>query len=222
MTATTINSFPSMHSWRSPRGWVLAIIILLHLGFFWALSSGLTPSMIKSFITQAPVYLPAPVEPMPTKPVDIKDPTIEPKPLDPTYVRPVIDFPTDALTDTATIYAPVPTTPGDFTGSGDVVAPPQPVVVEPRIDARRGLSEPFYPPQVIREGGEGTVLLSIQILADGRVGEVKLDRSSGHPKLDESAMREAKRWRFVPGTSDGKPMAMWKQLPVTFRLNTRM
>jgi protein TonB len=221
MTATTINSFPSMHSWRSPRGWVLAIIILLHLGFFWALSSGLTPAMIKSFIAQAPVYLPAPAEPKPVERVIIKDPTIELKPLQPTVVPRVDHFPEEP-TDTATIYAPVPTTPGTFTDSGDVIAPPQPKVVEPRIDARRGLSEPFYPPQVIREGGEGTVLLSIQILADGRVGEVKLDRSSGHPKLDESAMREAKRWRFVPGTSDGKPMAMWKQLPVTFRLNTRM
>jgi protein TonB len=221
MTATTINTFPSMHSWRSPRGWALAIIVLLHLAFFWVLSSGLTPSMIEAFISQPPVYLPPPAEPMPTKRVDIKDPTIEPKPLKPTYVRPVIDFPVDTFNDNPTIYAPVPTTPGTFAGPGDVVEP-APVVVEPRIDTRRGLSEPYYPPQVIRVGGEGTVMLSIYILADGRVGEVKLDRSSGHTKLDESAMREAKKWRFVPGSSDGKPMAMWKQVPVTFRLNTRM
>lgn len=221
MTATTINSFPSMHSWSSPRGWALAIIALLHLGFFWALSSGLTPAMIRQFISEPPVYLPAPEQPKPVKRVEIDDVTIVPKPLDPTYVPPVVDIPVDS-NDATTIFAPEPTPPGDFTDTGDVVAPPKPVVVEPRIDARRGLSEPFYPPQVIREGGEGTVMLSIYILADGRVGEVKLDRSSGHAKLDESAMREAKRWRFVPGTSDGKPMAMWKQVPVTFRLNTRM
>ncbi|MDY6945995.1 MAG: energy transducer TonB [Pseudomonadota bacterium] len=221
MTATTINSFPSMHSWRSPRGWVLAIIILLHLGFFWALSSGLTPSMIHAFISQPPVYLPLPADPKPPERVIIKDPTIKPDPLKLTAVPTVDEFLVEP-SDSNAPYVPVPSTPGDFFSPGDVVAPPQPVVVEPRIDARRGLSEPFYPPQVIREGGEGTVLLSIQILADGRVGAVKLDRSSGHPKLDESAMREAKRWRFVPGTSDGKPVAMWKQLPVTFRLNTRM
>lgn len=221
MTATTINSFPSMHSWRSPRGWALAIIVLLHLGFFWALSSGLTPSMIKAFITQPPVYLPLPDRPEPPRRVVIDDVTIKTKPLEPTWVPPVIDTPIDSG-ETNAPYAPVPRAPSDFFTPGDVVAPPTPVVVEPRIDTRRGLSEPFYPPQVIREGGEGTVLLSIHILADGRVGEVKLDRSSGHPKLDESAMREAKRWRFVPGTSDGKAMAMWKQLPVTFRLNTRM
>ena len=221
MTATTINSFPSMHSWRSPRGWALAIIVLLHLGFFWALSSGLTPAMIKQFISAPPVYLPTPAQPMPVERVVINDPTIPVKPLDPTYVPPVLDIPLDSSATNAP-YVPVPTTPEDFFTPGDVVAPAQPVVVEPRIDARRGLSEPVYPPQVIREGGEGTVLLSIYILPDGRVGDVKLDRSSGHAKLDESAMREARKWRFVPGTSDGKAMAMWKQLPVTFRLNTRM
>lgn len=221
MTATTINSFPSLHSLKSPRGWALAIIVLLHVGFFWVLSSGLTPSLLNVFIPQPPVYLPIPEQPEPVERVDIKDPTIEPKPLEPTYVAPVIDIPADTFKETTTIFAPEPTTPNDFTRPGDVVEP-TPVVVEPRIDARRGLSEPYYPPQVIREGGQGTVLLSIYILADGRVGEVKLDRSSGHARLDESAMREAKKWRFVPGSSDGKPMAMWKQLPVTFRLNTRM
>lgn len=221
MTATTINSFPSMHSWRSPRGWALAIIVLLHLGFFWALSSGLTPAMIKSLITEAPVLLPPPVEPTPQKQREIKDVEIPTPPVKLTYVPKEVEFPSEPGEIIAP-YVPEPTPPNKFTDAGDVKAPPTPVVVEPRIDARRGLSEPFYPPQVIREGGEGTVLLSIYILADGRVGEVKLNRSSGHTKLDESAMREAKRWRFVPGTSDGKPMAMWKQVPVTFRLNTRM
>ncbi|MBL8271546.1 energy transducer TonB [Steroidobacter sp.] len=220
MTATTINSFPSLHSWNSPRGWALAIIALLHLGFFWALSSGLTPKFITYLIPEAPRYLPPPVAPMPPKKVLIQEPTIQPKQLEPTYVKPVLEFAPEP--DAKSVYVPEPTQPGNFTDTGDVVAPPTPTVVEPRIDARRGLSEPYYPPQVIREGGEGTVLLSIYILADGRVGEVRLDRSSGHAKLDESALREAKKWRFVPGTSDGKPMAMWKQLPVTFRLNTRM
>src|SRR5688572_20787042 len=42
MSAATINSFPSFHSLNSPRGWALAIIVLVHLGFFWALSNGLS------------------------------------------------------------------------------------------------------------------------------------------------------------------------------------
>jgi protein TonB len=220
MVAMTINSFPSIHSWRSPRAWALAIIVLLHLGFFWALSSGLTPAMLKSLITAPPVLLPMPEAQRKPPERVIKEPIIDQQPQF-TVAHKVIDFPLDPV-DNVGPYVPPPTAPNDFREAGDVVAPPAPVVIEPRIDARRGLSEPFYPPQVIREGGEGTVTLSIYILADGRVGEVKLDQSSGHPRLDDSAMREAKRWRFVPGTSDGKPVAMWKKVPVTFRLNTRM
>jgi protein TonB len=217
MTATTIHSFPSLHSWSSPRSWALAIIVLLHLGFFWALTNGLSTSMItKVFNPLPPEYIPLPVKPTPPppKPIDVE---IKPTPVNVTHVPPdpIIDV---RESDRAPIVAPVPTPPNTITG-GDV-SPPQPEIVEPRIGAR-GLSEPYYPPDVIRRGGEGTVLLSIYILADGRVGDVKLERSSGYEKLDESALREAKKWRFVPGTSNGAPVAMWKQLPITFRLNER-
>ena len=88
----------------------------------------------------------------------------------------------------------------------------------PEIDARRPLSEPIYPSRAIRENRTGTVLLSVFVLADGRIGEVRLERSSGSPDLDDSAMREAKRWRLKPGTKDGLALGMWKQIPITFQL----
>lgn len=220
MSATTINSFPSLHSWNSPRSWALAIIAVLHLGFFWALSNGLSHTITKILEPLPPEFIPTTVKPEPKRPDPVDKVIIDPSKSVVTVVKPEPTF--DFEPNEKQLYVPEPTPPETFTGPGSVVEPLPPTVVEPRIDARRGLSEPYYPPTVIREGGEGTVLLSIYILADGRVGEVRLDRSSGFAKLDESAMREAKRWRFVPGTSDGKPTAMWKQLPVTFRLNTRM
>lgn len=221
MSAMTVNSFPSMHNWNSPRAWALAIIVLLHLGFFWALTNGMTQKITKFIIPEAPQLLPLPEQPTPIKKVEIDDPLIKAQKIEPTYMPPPIDTFTEP-TDRAPIVDPIPMPPNRFVDESGGVAPPAPTVIEPRIDSRRGLSEPYYPVDVIRSGGEGTVVLSIYILADGRVGEVKLISSSGIPKLDESAIREAKKWRFVPGTSDGKPMAMWKQLPVTFRLNTRM
>jgi len=221
MTAMTVNSFPSMQNWNSPRAWAMAIIVLLHLGFFWALTNGMTQKFTKIFIPQPPQLLPLPEQPKPVDRVTVDDPVIEPQKIKPTYVPPLVDTFIEA-TDRAPIVDPIPTPPNQFVDDRGGVAPPAPVIVEPRIDSRRGLSEPYYPVDVIRSGGEGTVVLSIYILADGRVGEVRLVSSSGIPKLDQSAMREAKKWRFVPGTSDGQPMAMWKQLPVTFRLNTRM
>lgn len=80
------------------------------------------------------------------------------------------------------------------------------------------MSEPLYPSSEIRAGNAGTVVLSVLVLENGRIGHVRLDHSSGHPRLDESAMREARRWRLRPGMRDGVPVAMWKQIPVTFRL----
>jgi protein TonB len=67
-------------------------------------------------------------------------------------------------------------------------------------------------------GHEGTVWLSIEILPNGRVGHVRIDQSSGFPRLDASAEREARKWRMKPGTQDGVAIPMWKRVPVTFQL----
>lgn len=219
MTATTINSFPSLHSLNSSRGWALAIIALLHLGFFWALTNGLSHKLRVIFEPLPPTIplIEEPVEPR-QKPID--DVEVKPTDFKVTHVPPDPYIEIED-SETAPFVPPEPTLPNTFSGPGGDVIPPQPVIAEPRIDPRRGLSEPYYPPSIIRIGGEGTVLLSVYILPDGRVGDVKLDRSSGHQKLDESALREAKKWRFIPGTSDGTPMAMWKKVPITFRLNNQ-
>ncbi|WP_129781628.1 energy transducer TonB [Peristeroidobacter soli] len=220
MTATTVNTFPSLNHWNSPRAWALAIIVLLHLGFFWALTNGMTQTIIKVFVPQAPVLIPDMTQPKPLKQVEIKDASIDQPKIKPTLIPREVTIPDESPVG-PTITVEPRTETEIFDGPGSAV-PPTPVLAEPRIDSRRGLSEPYYSPADIRAGNEGTVVLSIYILADGRVGDVRLVSSSGHEGLDKSAMREAKKWRFIPGTSDGQPMAMWKQLPVTFRLNTRM
>jgi protein TonB len=90
--------------------------------------------------------------------------------------------------------------------------------MQPQIDPKQALSEPMYPSRAIREGWVGTVVLSVFVLENGRVGDVRLDQSSGYAELDSSALREARRWRLMPGSRDGIPTAMWKQIPITFQL----
>lgn len=213
MTATTINSFPSLHSLTSPRSWALAIIVLLHLGFFWALTNGLSQSIGQMFEPAPPKLLPLPEKPTPPPTRKIEY-VVKHKPFVLPDQPPKVDF---DESQNAPLVEQTPTPPPTFTDTGDV-SPPQPVVMEPRIDPRHGLSEPAYPSSEIRLEHEGTVLLSVYILANGRVGDVKLDKSSGYPKLDESALREARVWRFQPGSRDGTPVAMWKQLPISFRI----
>jgi protein TonB len=95
-----------------------------------------------------------------------------------------------------------------------------PVMVGVRPDARYPLSQPAYPPQVIREGKTGSADVEVYVLPSGRVGDARIVRSSGVESLDQSTLTEAKRnWRLMPATRDGVPIAQWHRLRVTFKLN---
>src|SRR5262245_66049362 len=102
--------------------------------------------------------------------------------------------------------------------------PPAPAAVAvprtaPKSDPRRPLTQPEYPPSSRRAGETGTVILEVYVLENGRAGDVRVKQSSGFPKLDEAAVREVKRsWRLQPGTENGKPVPMWGQFAVTFKL----
>jgi len=85
----------------------------------------------------------------------------------------------------------------------------------PRTDRNR---PPSYPAVARRRGWEGTVLLELQVLADGRVAEVTISESSGHEVLDEAAARAVRRWRFEPALHFGKPTASTVRVPIRFRL----
>ena len=79
--------------------------------------------------------------------------------------------------------------------------------------------KPPYPAVSRRMAEEGTVLLSVHILADGRVDEVKLKRSSGFFRLDDSAMKTVRHWRYVPARRNGKPIPYWYAQPIRFSLD---
>lgn len=214
--SATINTFPPFQSMNSPRGWILATIVLLHVGFIALLSSGMGPTLANAFKPRT-TYVDLPREP---KPVDPEPPSPE---------RPIIDGERFDLRVPAPDFPRVQEDDDVITGrtfdpqrDGSTIAePPVPrtaVIVGPEIDTKHGLSEPLYPASEIRMEHTGTVLLSVYVLENGRIGDVRLDVSSGWPKLDDSAMREARRWRLKPGMRDGVAVPMWKQIPITFQL----
>lgn len=61
-------------------------------------------------------------------------------------------------------------------------------------------------------------MLKVLVKADGTAGTVEITRSSGYPLLDAAAKNTVQSWRFHPATSDGKPVAEWYPLPITFTL----
>lgn len=77
---------------------------------------------------------------------------------------------------------------------------------------------PTYPTAPRRLGIQGTTLLRVHVLADGRIGEVLVESSAGHPDLDQAAIGAIRGWRFDPARRGNEPVAMWVLLPVEFRL----
>jgi len=77
---------------------------------------------------------------------------------------------------------------------------------------------PSYPLAARRMGYQGKVILNVEVLADGRAGEVKLHTSSGYEILDESALRTVRTWSFSPARRFGQPVAQWFLVPIKFSL----
>lgn len=82
--------------------------------------------------------------------------------------------------------------------------------------------EPDYPERARQDGQEGTVVLKIQIVTNGRPEQVTVYRSSGYELLDEAAVTAVQRWRFVPAQdrATGQNVACYTTLPVVFKLKT--
>ena len=201
-------------SFLTRRGFVFVLIIALHAGMYYVLNSGLSQHLVDVVLgpieTRMIEEAPDTDEPPPPPPPKIETP--------PPFVPPPevsIELPAETTQSTAiqTVTNVRPTAP----------PPPVPQATVPRTapksDPRRPLSQPEYPPSSRRAGEAGTVILEVYVLETGRVGEARVKQSSGFPRLDEAAVREVKRsWRLVPGTENGKPVPMWGQFAVTFKL----
>ncbi len=188
------------------------LVVLLHVFLLYGLKNGLARHALELITGPVEVkmideIMPEEKEPPPPPPkVETPPPFVPPPEIS-------IEVPADAPASNAIVAVQTtrPTTP-----------PPKPAPsgkTPPRSDPKHPLSQPEYPPTARRLGQEGTVVLLIYVQADGKVGDVKVHKTSGFDKLDEAAVREAKRsWRFIPAKEGNTPVAEWGQFAVTFRL----
>lgn len=79
--------------------------------------------------------------------------------------------------------------------------------------------KPPYPSASRKMAEEGIVLLSVHIRSDGFVDEVKLKQSSGFSRLDDSAIKTVRKWRYVPARRNGQPIPYWYVQPIRFSLD---
>jgi protein TonB len=105
-------------------------------------------------------------------------------------------------------------------------APPQVAVApKPRPTAPTAISQPqpisspspTYPMRALRNGEQGTVMVSAEIDVDGVPSSVEVAKSSGSRALDRAAVDAVKRWRFRPAMTDGRPTPGRVQIPISFK-----
>jgi protein TonB len=82
----------------------------------------------------------------------------------------------------------------------------------------RAMNPPQYPPSALRAGIEGTVILVVDVDANGNVTGVSVEKSSRNRDLDRAAMQAARRWKFSPSIVNGQPAAGRVRVPVDFNL----
>lgn len=101
------------------------------------------------------------------------------------------------------------------------VAPPAPVVLDAEPDYRADYlnnPRPPYPLVARRMGYHGKVVLNVEVLAEGKAGQVLLHQSSGYEMLDNAALQTVKTWRFTPARRFGQPVTLWFLVPIKFSL----
>ncbi len=79
----------------------------------------------------------------------------------------------------------------------------------------------FYPLELQRAGIEGAVELAIYIDEAGAVAEVRLEESSGWPRMDEAAVQLADRMEFLPALMRDRLVGVWVRQRVCFVLPHR-
>ncbi|MES2537155.1 MAG: TonB family protein [Pseudomonadota bacterium] len=207
----------------------LGSIILLHVGVFYALSTGLLrqaaeaipQEVFVSFISPEPAPKPEVPKPQPAtpKPVPVvKKPVVRPAPVAP----PLATAPSQqAITEPPTA-PPSPQPPADVAAP---VAPQAPAAPAPPAPPKTisGVEyiqapQPDYPPIAKRMGEEGKVIVRVLINEKGRPERVDVQKSSGSPRLDEAAKQAVARALFKPHLEDGKPIAVFALVPINFSI----
>jgi protein TonB len=58
----------------------------------------------------------------------------------------------------------------------------------------------------------------VEVLSNGRVGDIFVKESSGYEVLDQNALETVKKWRFIPAKKGAIPIPCWVNIPITFQL----
>jgi protein TonB len=79
--------------------------------------------------------------------------------------------------------------------------------------------KPDYTREAMQAKIQGSVYLSVVVLASGEVGDITVTRSLDKAHgLDEEAVKAMRQWTFEPGTRDGNPVPVEVEIEMRFTL----
>lgn len=213
------------------RLFIVAAVIGFHVLGLWALQAGLlrraaelvVPVAVMAELIEPPQPQVTP-EPTPPKPQPVPKPVAPvervvkqaPLPLAIPDPAPAPEAPTGVVS-----APPAPPPAVTEPVAAAPVAPPAPPKVELPSSEANYLNNPPppYPPLSKRLGEQGRVMVRVHISADGIATRAEVQKSSGFPRLDDTAVQTVLRWRYVPGKRAGVPEAMWYSVPINFVLD---
>ena len=76
--------------------------------------------------------------------------------------------------------------------------------------------DPEYPEEAKAQRIQGAVVLDVQVLHDGTVGNIKI--LSGDPLLAEAAVKAVKQWQYQPDAAEAGVAGSQTQVTVKFSL----
>jgi protein TonB len=231
----------SFHVYKEPlspvmRRVLLASVIFFHVGAGYALTQveptrlvvGDVAPMEVSFVDTPQAQPPSPPDPdipVPedTPPPDLPPPVFPveappPPPPKPQPPKPQPPKPTPPKPRQATPTAPPSDAPPQTASAAPAAQQSGPRTV---TDAQVGYltrPSPIYPMRSKRAGEQGTVMVRVLVDSTGRPSQVVLQKSSGHPELDESALSALRAARFRPFMDAGIASAVWVVCPIGFAL----
>lgn len=77
---------------------------------------------------------------------------------------------------------------------------------------------PVYPLSARWNGVQGSVIVEVDVDADGIPQETVVHRSSGYFELDSAALDAVMNWRFSPALQDGQPIPAKTRVEIVFTL----
>ncbi len=121
--------------------------------------------------------------------------------------------------DAQTIEPNVPASPTLSAPTPPLRNTPEVAVIRTPPIAANSNTAAGYPIMSLRFREQGTVKVRFLIKNNGSVSNVEVKSSSGYPRLDNAAVDTVRTWSFTPATEDGKPVDIWYQTELTFKLN---